>query len=141
MTANQSAVPSSETPLEPKRRRKHRSTTEPVVRDARKSRERWSNRRHKVQSWMIMLTAGMVVLAGLNSLVEILTGNRLIPNLYPILVGIALLGLLIWSFFRLVEFASEQRYSSLSNRSKNQRRERRERRKERYLEHNQSSGN
>ncbi len=77
---------------------------------------------------MITLTAGMVVLAGLNSLVEILTDNLLIPSLYPILVGIALIGLGVWSFFRFIELISERRYSSLSTRSKNQRRERRERR-------------
>ena len=87
-----------------------------------------------------MLTAGMVVLAGLNSLVEILTGNRLIPSLYPILVGIALAGLMVWSFFRLVELITERRYSSLSTRSKNKRRERRERRKEQHFTSSQSTG-
>lgn len=97
------------------------------MRDARKSRERWSGRRHKVQSWVTMLTAAMVVLVGLNSLVEILTDSRFIPNIYPVLIGIAIAGLLVWFFFRSVEFIIERRYNAVSQRSKASRRKSKER--------------
>lgn len=116
---------------EQSKRRRRRSSSEPIVRDARKSRERWSGRRHKVQSWVTMLTAGMVVLVGLNSLVEILTDSRFIPNIYPVLIGIAVAGLLVWFFFRSVEFIIERRYNAVSQRSKASRRNRKERNRQR----------
>lgn len=82
----------------------------------------------------------MVVLVGITSLVEILTGTLIIPNLYPILVSIAILGIVVWGFSRVIEYFTEQRYNSVSAKSKTKHRERRMRRKERLERERQSTG-
>lgn len=82
----------------------------------------------------------MVVLVGITSLVEVLTGTRIIPNLYTILVAIAIVGIVVWGFFRVIEFFTEQRYNSVSSKSKSKLRDRRKQRKERYEQRHQSAG-
>lgn len=82
----------------------------------------------------------MVVLVGVTSLVEVLTGNRIIPELYTILVSIAIVGMVVWGFIRLIEYFTEKRYNSISTKSKTKRRERRARRKEQHEQQRQSAG-
>ncbi|MGF1564396.1 MAG: hypothetical protein ACFCUH_03425 [Flavobacteriales bacterium] len=129
MTSTHSSLPNPESSEGDHRSKRRRSSSEPVVRNARKSRERWSGRRHKFQSWLVILTATLVVLVGITSLVEVLTGNRIIPELYTILVSIAIVGMVVWGFIRLIEYFTEKRYNSISTKSKTKRRERRMRRK------------
>lgn len=93
------------------------------MRTARKKRELWANRRQAVQLRMLVVAAVLFLLVFLTTLVEVLTEEFPMPNLYPWLIGTAALALLIWGVFKLIELYFEQRYQTISLREKHRREE------------------
>lgn len=76
------------------------------------------NRRFKVQSNLLVITAVVVSLVFVTVLIEVLTGDFSVPFLYETLIGVAFIGLSVWSLLRLIELFSEKRYYRLSEREK-----------------------
>lgn len=94
------------------------SGSDPELRKARKLREKWTHRRQAVQLRVLVVAAVVFLIMFVVSLVDILTDNFEIPFVYDVLIGLAILSLMVWGVFKLIERFHTVRYRKLSSRKK-----------------------
>ncbi len=115
---NSPVVPKDDASSTGRRRYKTRSSSNPALRSARKTRERWMNRRQKLQQSLLVLTAAVVTLTFLAALIDVLTDNFDFSWAYNIMIGVSFFALLIWGLLRVFEWLADARYHRLSKEDK-----------------------